>query len=367
MDAQDARLSSYDFQLPPAAIAQTPLEPRHRARMLCVEPQRGWQDRTVAHWPQLLRPGDLLILNDTRVLKARLRVRRASGGMAEVLVLEPHHSGCWVGLVKPGRRIRTGDRLQLLGAAEAELSPVDVEVAGDHPASGGRLLRFPCRSPAAMEQLLNRYGEMPLPPYIRSSSGDGSRYQTTFARRPGAVAAPTAGLHLSVDLRQRLEAAGILTSFVTLHVGLGTFRPLQQDDLREVSLHSEQVEIGADTVRSVQQAQASGGRVIAVGTTSCRALEGVATRNGGRLMPYEGPVDLCMRPGYRLQVVEGLLTNFHLPRSSLLLLVSALIGRQRLLQLYREALGSGYRFYSFGDAMWIPPEAVLPQVRPPGH
>ena len=367
MDAQDARLSSYDFQLPPEAIAQTPLEPRHRARMLCVEPQRGWQDRTVADWPELLQPGDLLVLNDTRVLKARLRARRASGGMAEVLVLEPHHSGCWACLVKPGRRIRTGDRLQLLGAGAAGLSPIDVEVAGNHPASGGRLLRFPCREPAAMEQLLNRYGEMPLPPYIRGGCGDGSRYQTTFARRPGAVAAPTAGLHLSVELRQQLEAAGILTAFVTLHVGLGTFRPLQQDDLRQVKLHQEQVEIGADTVRAVQRAQAAGGRVVAVGTTSCRAIEGVASQNGGQLVPYGGPVDLCMAPGYRLKVVEGLLTNFHLPRSSLLLLVSALIGRRRLLDLYHEALSSGYRFYSFGDAMWIPPEAVLPQVRPPGH
>ena len=364
MDAPDAQLSSYDFVLPPEAIAQTPLEPRHRARMLCVEPCHGWLDRTVADWPERLRPGDLLILNDTRVLKARLRGRRPSGGIAEILVLEPHDSGCWVGLVKPGRRIRTGDRLQVPGEPAAGLSPMDVEVVGHHHASGGRLLRFPCRERSAMEQLLNRYGELPLPPYIRGRDGNESRYQTTFARRPGAVAAPTAGLHLSVELRKRLEASGIGTAFVTLHVGLGTFRPLMENDLQQVRLHSEQVEIGAATVKAIQRTQSSGGRVIAVGTTSCRALEGVASRHGGRLMPYRGSVDLCIRPGYRLKVVEGLLTNFHLPRSSLLLLVSALIGRERLLGLYREALGSNYRFYSFGDAMWIPPEAVLPQVRP---
>ncbi|MXW40168.1 MAG: tRNA preQ1(34) S-adenosylmethionine ribosyltransferase-isomerase QueA [Synechococcus sp. SB0668_bin_15] len=354
---QDNHLSSYDYTLPEAAIAQTPVEPRHSARLLCVEPGTGWRDTTMAHWPALLRPGDLLILNDTRVLKARLKARRASGGLVELLVLEPHRNTTWLGLVKPGQRVRPGEWLQI--QPPPGQPPVAVQVLGRHGDGGARFLQFATLELEAMEQFLNIYGELPLPPYIRSGCRDEQRYQTTYACRPGAVAAPTAGLHLSEELMGRLAAAGVASAAVTLHVGLGTFQPLQTEDLSQVQLHRERVEISSATVSAVESTKAQGGRVLAVGTTSCRALEGVAALHGGQLQPYSGSVELCIRPGFRFQVMDGLLTNFHLPRSSLLLLVSALIGRQRLLRLYQEALAQGYRFYSFGDAMWIPPEAVL--------
>lgn len=361
---QDDHLSSYDYTLPEEAIAQAPVEPRHSARLLCVEPGAGWQDTTMAQWPTLLRPGDLLILNDTRVLKARLKARRASGGLVELLLLEPQRNGTWVGLVKPSQRVRPGEWLQI--QPPPGQPSVAVQVLERHGDSGARLLRFAAPAPEleAMEQFLNTYGEMPLPPYIRSGGGDEQRYQTTYASRPGAVAAPTAGLHLSKELLEHLEAAGVARATITLHVGLGTFQPLKTEDLSQVQLHSEQVEISPATVQAVERTKAQGGRVLAVGTTSCRALEGVAALHGGQLQPYCGSVELCIRPGFRFQVMDGLLTNFHLPRSSLLLLVSALIGRQRLLTLYQEALAQGYRFYSFGDAMWIPPEAVLSSAMP---
>jgi len=354
---QDNHLSSYDYTLPEEAIAQAPAEPRHSARLLCVEPGAGWRDVTMAQWPALLQPGDLLILNDTRVLKARLKARRASGGLVDLLVLEPHHGNTWLGLVKPGQRVRPGEWLQIQ-ALPGQPSAA-VQVLDQHGDGGPRLLRFANPEPEAMDQFLNIYGELPLPPYIRAVCRDEQRYQTTYARHPGAVAAPTAGLHLSKELRRQLAAAGVASAAITLHVGLGTFQPLRTEDLSQVQLHSERVEISPATVRVVQRTRARGGRVLAVGTTSCRALEGVAALHGGQLQPYRGAVDLCIRPGFRFQVMDGLLTNFHLPRSSLLLLVSALIGRRRLLTLYQEALAHGYRFYSFGDAMWIPPEAVL--------
>jgi len=354
---QDNHLSSYDYTLPEEAIAQAPAEPRHSARLLCVEPGAGWRDVTMAQWPALLQPGDLLILNDTRVLKARLKARRASGGLVELLVLEPHHGNTWLGLVKPGQRVHPGEWLQI--QAPPGQPSAAVQVLDRHGDGGPRLLRFANPEPEAMDQFLNIYGELPLPPYIRAVCRDEQRYQTTYARHPGAVAAPTAGLHLSRELRRQLAAAGVASAAITLHVGLGTFQPLRTEDLSQVQLHSERVEISPATARVVQRTRDRGGRVLAVGTTSCRALEGVAALHGGQLQPYRGAVDLCIRPGFRFQVVDGLLTNFHLPRSSLLLLVSALIGRQRLLTLYQEALAHGYRFYSFGDAMWIPPEAVL--------
>ena len=354
---QDNHLSSYDYPLPEAAIAQVPAEPRHSARLLCVKPGAGWQDTTMARWPALLRPGDLLILNNTRVLKARLKARRASGGLVELLVLEPHRNNTWLGLVKPSQRVRPGEWLQI--QPPPGKPPMAVQVLGRHGDGGTRLLGFAMPTLEAMEQFLNLYGEVPLPPYIQGSCQDEQCYQTTYACRPGAVAAPTAGLHLSRELRRQLEEAGVASATITLHVGLGTFQPLQTEDLSQVQLHSERVEISPAAVRAVQETKARGGRVLAVGTTSCRALEGVAALHRGQLQPYSGTVELCIRPGFRFQVMDGLLTNFHLPRSSLLLLVSALIGRQRLLTLYQEALAQGYRFYSFGDAMWIPPEAVL--------
>ena len=307
-----------------------------------------------------LQPGDLLVVNDTRVLKARLAVRRSGGGLSELLVLEPRGEGRWLCLARPAKRMRPGDSLTIDGTS------ISLKVLAEDPASGGRVVQFPsnCRDAETIEALLNDVGEVPLPPYIeRHDPGDSQRYQTRYADRPGAVAAPTAGLHFSDQLLAGLQQKGVGLARITLHVGLGTFRPVETEDLRDLSLHSEWVEVTPDLVAQVETCRRRGGRVIAVGTTSVRALEGAAAASGGMLQPLKGPVDLVIQPGFRFAVVQGLLTNFHLPKSSLLLLVSALIGRQRLLDLYEIAIEEAYRFYSYGDAMWIAPESVLPEAR----
>ena len=383
-DLADLSLSSYSYDLPESSIAQRPVEPRHAARMLVVPPcsasaaEESAAPRHLTVWDlqDELRPGDLLVVNNTRVLRARLQARRPSGGLVELLVLEPAGlatpleapftptASDWLCLARPARRLRPGEVLQL---EQADQPPVPLEIVAVDRASGGRVVRFPpdCTSPEAIEALLERYGEMPLPPYIRQHDpSDQERYQTRFASRPGAVAAPTAGLHLSDELLAALEARGVQRACLTLHVGLGTFRPVESEDLRQLTLHSEWVEVSEELVAAVEACRRRGGRVIAIGTTSVRSLEGVAALHGGRLVPFAGPVNLVIQPGFRFAVVQGLLTNFHLPKSSLLLLVSALIGRRQLLALYGEAIATGYRFYSYGDAMWIAPEAVLPCARP---
>ena len=372
-DPADLLLSNYDFPLPQGCIAQRPVEPRHAARMLAVEPGQGCRHLTVWDLARELRPGDLLVVNNTRVLKARLRARRPSGGAVELLVLEPASEGGrppgesraqgpgpsdWLCLARPARRLGVGQTVLL---EHPDHPPLPLEVVALDPDSGGRVIRFPdgCRDAASLEALLDRYGEIPLPPYIQQHDPtDDERYQTRFASRPGAVAAPTAGLHLSDDLLAALDNRGVAMASVTLHVGLGTFRPLEQEDLRNLTLHSEWVEVSRELVAAVEACRARGGRVVAVGTTCVRSLEAVAALNGGLLQPHAGAVDLVIQPGHRFAVVEGLLTNFHLPKSSLLLLVSALIGRERLLALYGEAIERHYRFFSYGDAMWIPPEAL---------
>jgi len=375
----DAWLSSYAYELPESSIAQVPAEPRHQARMLVVGPGQTSRHRHVWDLGEELRPGDLLVVNDTRVMKARLRAQRVSGGSVEILVLEPWRpegtaqlepgAADWLCLLRPAKRVRLGEWLQLQGpnAAAAAGAPLRVQVREVDGASGGRIVRFPAgyAKAADLEHLLNLYGEVPLPPYIhRSVAQDSQRYQTRFATRPGAVAAPTAGLHLSDALLAALADGGVTIAAITLHVGLGTFRPLETEDLRQLQLHSEWVEVSPALVAQVDACRARGGRVIAVGTTSVRCLEAVAALNGGQLRPYQGPVSMVIRPGFRFAVVQGLLTNFHLPRSSLLLLVSALIGRQRLLALYGHAIEAGYGFFSYGDAMLITPEAVLESARP---
>lgn len=362
--SEDQRLSSYVFELPESFIAQRPVEPRHAARLLAVRDAEGCSHLSVWELQQILKPGDLLVVNNTRVLKARLQARRSSGGAVELLVLEPAGGSDWLCLAKPAKRLKPGELLQLEHPAQPSI-PLEV-VAVDEP-TGGRVVRFPaeCTTPEAIETLLARYGEMPLPPYIREhGQEDDQRYQTRYASRPGAVAAPTAGLHLSDELLVALEQRGVERTTVTLHVGLGTFRPVETEDLTQLELHSEWVEVTPECVQAVAACRARGGRVIAVGTTSVRSLEAVAQLNGGELKPHTGPVNLVIQPGYRFAVVQGLLTNFHLPKSSLLLLVSALIGRVRLLDLYEQAKAEGYRFFSYGDAMWIDPDAVLPSAKP---
>jgi S-adenosylmethionine:tRNA ribosyltransferase-isomerase len=369
-DSVDQRLSSYDFHLPEERIAQRPVEPRHAARLLVVEPalelSSPFPCRHLTVWDlqHELRPGDLLVVNNTRVLKARLQARRPSGGAVELLVLEPLAASDWLCLARPAKRLKPGEVLQLEHEGEP---PIGLEVVAIDAASGGRVVRFPaaCTSPDAIEALLARYGSMPLPPYIHQhSEDDDTRYQTRYASRPGAVAAPTAGLHFSDALLRAIRERGVELAEVTLHVGLGTFRPVETEDLRQLELHSEWVEVSPELVAAVAACRERGGRVIAIGTTSVRSLEAVAQLHGGELQPHCGPVNLVIQPGYRFAVVQGLLTNFHLPKSSLLLLVSALIGRRRLLDLYEQAKAEGYRFFSYGDAMWIPPEAVLESAAP---
>jgi len=378
----DQRLSSYDFHLPEERIAQRPVEPRHAARLLAVDPAALGLPPHARHlsvWDlqQELRPGDLLVVNDTRVLRARLEARRPTGGAVELLVLEPWQPspagpspavppapGQWLCLAKPARKLRAGDWIEVMAAGQPSLA---VQVLGRDPATGGCIVQFPpeCADAAALEPLLVRYGAIPLPPYIHDhDEADNERYQTRYAACPGAVAAPTAGLHLSDQLLAAIRERGVEIATTTLHVGLGTFRPVETEDLRQLELHSEWVEVTPALVEAVAACRARGGRVIAIGTTSVRSLEAVARLHGGELRPHTGPVNLVIQPGYRFAVVQGLLTNFHLPRSSLLLLVSALIGRERLLGLYAEAIERRYRFFSYGDAMWIAPEAVLSSAAP---
>lgn len=382
-DPADLLLSSYEFDLPRERIAQRPVEPRHAARMLAVEREgqgRAPFARHLSVWDlqRELRPGDLMVVNDTRVLRARLEARRPSGGAVELLVLEPWQPpaqgrqglpeagpGRWLCLARPARKLKAGGWLEVVARGQTALP---VQVLEEDPDTGGRIVQFPrdCADAAALEPLLVRYGAIPLPPYIEQhDSSDNDRYQTTYAARPGAVAAPTAGLHLSGALLAAIRASGVELATTTLHVGLGTFRPVETEDLNQLELHSEWVEVTEELVAAVAACRARGGRVIAIGTTSVRSLEAVAQLHGGELRPHTGPVNLVIQPGYRFAVVQGLLTNFHLPKSSLLLLVSALIGRQRLLDLYGEAIARNYRFFSYGDAMWIPPEAVLLAAAPP--
>ena len=370
-DPADLRLSSYDFALPQERIAQRPVEPRHAARLLVVDPAGAGpvpHARHLSAWDlqHELRPGDLLVVNDTRVLRARLEARRPGGGAVELLVLEPWPAGAgqWLCLARPAKKLRPGDCLEVVAEGQP---PLTVAVVGSDPSTGGRIVQFPpeCADAAALEPLLVQYGAIPLPPYIHEhDASDNERYQTRYAARPGAVAAPTAGLHLSDELLSAIRGHGVGVATTTLHVGLGTFRPIETEDLSALELHSEWVEVSPALVEAVAACRAAGGRVIAIGTTSVRSLEAVAQLHGGELRPHTGPVNLVIQPGYRFAVVQGLLTNFHLPKSSLLLLVSALIGRERLLALYAEAIERQYRFFSYGDAMWIAPEAVLPGARP---
>ncbi|NEP15607.1 MAG: tRNA preQ1(34) S-adenosylmethionine ribosyltransferase-isomerase QueA [Leptolyngbya sp. SIO4C1] len=352
---QDHLLAAYQYHLPPALIAQNPVVPRDSARLLVVDSPSSYQHFYFRDLPSLLRSGDLLILNDTQVIPARLYGTKRSGARVEVLLLEPRSDGCWLALVKPGRRLRPGSVIEF--GAETGSPRLLAEVKACDRATGGRLIQFQAPGGEPFEQLLSELGEMPLPPYITESTAEPSQYQTVYAQRPGAVAAPTAGLHFTANLFQQLAQRNIQTACVTLHVGLGTFRPVEATDITAHQMHAEWVEISQETVDLIQQTQASGGRVIAVGTTTVRTLEGVATQNG--LGAYCGPINLFIYPGYRWKVVDGLITNFHLPGSSLLMLVSALTGRERLMQLYTEAVQQTYRFYSFGDAMLVLPEAVV--------
>ncbi len=364
LDQKDHLLSSYNYDLPNELIAQSPIEPRHNAKLMVInngsEKLLNLTHSKIWELKNVLKEGDLLVVNNTRVLKARLKVRLSGGGLGELLIMEPRGNGKWLCLGRPARRMRAGDQLWLEASTHKAIC---LKVIDKDEKTGGRIIHFPNEftSRTEMETLLDLYGEVPLPPYIDkdNSSAHEEKYQTRFASRPGAIAAPTAGLHLSDELIEILKIRGIRIAQITLHVGLGTFRPLEKEDLSQLDLHSEWVEVNDEAVRAIMNCKEEGGKVFAVGTTSVRALEAAYLSGEGILKPFEGTVNLVIKPGFQFCVIDGLLTNFHLPKSSLLLLVSALIGRKRMLKLYENAIANKYRFFSYGDAMLITPDSVL--------
>ncbi len=348
------RASDFDYTLPPERIAQTPVEPRDSARMLVIHRDTGaLEHRVFRDIVDYLRPGDLLVANQSRVLPARLLgAKEGSGGRVELLLLAARADlgpDRWEALARPGKRIHTGQRLIFgEGALVAEVEGETI--------SGERIVRLVPREGTVAEAVA-RVGVAPLPPYIHEKLADPERYQTVYAREPGSAAAPTAGLHFTRELLERVEALGVGIAYVTLHIGLDTFRPVEKDDLTDHVMHSEWIEMSEETARRVNATRAAGGRIIAVGTTSTRTLEAVAALAAARgapadevVIPYQGRTALFITPGFHLRAVDALITNFHLPRSTLLALVSAFAGRELILRAYAEAIAREYRFYSFGDA-----------------
>ncbi|MEG4350027.1 tRNA preQ1(34) S-adenosylmethionine ribosyltransferase-isomerase QueA [Microcoleus sp. LAD1_D3] len=375
MTEMDWSLDGYDYELPPSRIAQNPVVPRDSSRLLAVDSPSSHQHRIFRDLPDLLQPGDLLVLNNTRVLPARLYGHKPNGPAVEILLMEERQHNCWLALVKPGKRLKLGAKIEfdriapacedsttapcccLPDATMPDRRRLTATVIDRDDATGGRLLEFDIPTDENLAKFLDEYGHVPLPPYIENSQASAEQYQTVYADRLGAVAAPTAGLHFTEELFSRLEQGGIEKTFVTLHVGVGTFRPVEVADVTAHKMHGEWVEVPPATVEKIRETQARGGRIIAVGTTAVRALEGAAAASGDfSLQPFCGPTNLFIYPGYKWRVVEGMITNFHLPRSTLMMMVSAMIGRPLLLDLYREAIEQQYRFYSFGDAMLILPK-----------
>ena len=339
------KTSDFDFYLPEELIAQTPLERRDTSRLLTLDKQTG--ETTHRHFyelPQLLRPGDCLELNNSRVLPARLIGHRLPGGGAcEVLLLTDKGDGLWECLVRPGRKLKPGAQVSF---GEGRLTAtVEAEVSG-----GNRLVRFHYQG--IFLEVLEELGKMPLPPYIKEELQDNERYQTVYSKINGSAAAPTAGLHFTPELLRQIQEMGVKLCYVTLHVGLGTFRPVKAEDISEHEMHSEYCIIPEETARIINETKRNGGRVICVGTTSCRTVESFAAEDG-TLKESAGWTSIFIYPGYRFKVLDALITNFHLPQSTLIMLVSALAGREHVLAAYEEAVKERYRFFSFGDAMFI--------------
>lgn len=336
------KVDEFDFALPRELIAERPAEPRDAARLLVVRPDR-LEDRVVRELPALLEPGDLLVVNDTRVIPARLRGRRGEARI-EVTLFEPAGESTWRVLARPAKRLRAGDRI--------DFAP-DFSAAVMGRGEGGEVLLAFDRGGAALMAVLEAHGEMPLPPYIRRPGGadehDRADYQTVYARVPGAVAAPTAGLHFTPALLEALDAAGVRRATVTLHVGAGTFLPMRGDDVAAHRIHAERGEITAATAAAINDARTEGGRLVAVGTTTLRLLESAADPDG-RIRPFAGDTELFILPGHRFRSADLLMTNFHLPRSTLFMLVCAFSGTARMRAAYAHAVASEYRFYSYGDA-----------------
>ena len=338
------KTSDFDFQLPEELIAQTPLERRDASRLLTLDKGTG----AVGHHrfydlPQFLRPGDCLVLNDSRVLPARLIGRRPTGGACQVLLLVDRGDNLWECLVRPGRKLKPGAQVvfgdgQLTATVEAELE------------DGKRAVRFHYQG--IFLEVLEQLGKMPLPPYIKAELEDQERYQTVYSKVVGSAAAPTAGLHFTPELLERVREIGVKVCYITLHVGLGTFRPVKAEEITDHEMHSEFCQISQETADIINQTKADGGRVICVGTTSCRTIESFAAEDG-TMSERSGWTNIFIYPGYRFKVLDALITNFHLPQSTLIMLVSALAGREHVLSAYETAVRERYRFFSFGDAMMI--------------
>lgn len=355
-------IADFTYDLPPELIAQTPVEPRDSSRLLVLHRSDGRiEHRHFRDIGEYLRPGDLLVANQSRVLPARLLgVKEGSGGRAEILLLAIRNdlgTDFWEALVRPGKRLRAGQRVVFGdGVLSAEIL--------DHTPAGGRIVHLIARE-GTVSEAIARVGTVPLPPYIHEPLADAERYQTVYARQPGSAAAPTAGLHFTPELLAKLAARGIGLATVTLHIGLDTFRPIEEDDVEHHAMHSEEIELDAEAAAKINATRTAGGRIVAVGTTSVRVLESVAAladeqRKAGRLtdpnalvIPWRGRTSLFLRPGSVFRAVDVMITNFHLPRSTLLLLVSAFADRELVLRAYEEAVAQRYRFYSFGDAMLL--------------
>ena len=345
-------MKTHDFyyDLPPELIAQTPIERRDASRLLTLDKETGqWSHRHFYDLPSLLRPGDCLIMNDSRVLPARLLGSRVHadgelGGACEVLLLIDRGENTWECLVRPGKKLRVGAKVSF-----GETGELTGEIVGEVE-GGNRLVRFAYEG--IFLEVLERLGRMPLPPYIKAELQDRERYQTVYSRVSGSAAAPTAGLHFTRELMEQIQAMGVNIGYVTLHVGLGTFRPVKEEEITNHDMHSEYCVISQETADLINRTKAEGGRVICVGTTSCRTIESWAGEDG-RMEAKAGWTKIFIYPGYRFKVMDALITNFHLPESTLIMLVAALAGREHVLEAYEEAVRERYRFFSFGDAMFI--------------
>ncbi len=333
------------YELPPELIAQTPLEKRDHSRMLVLHLDgRPIEHKNFYDLLDFLRPGDCLIMNDSKVLPARVFGVKETGSVIELLLLKNIGNDCWECLVKPGKKARVGAKIKISDTLSCEV----IEVLED----GNRIIRFNYPSERNIYEILDEVGTMPLPPYIKEKLEDQGRYQTVYAKMIGSAAAPTAGLHFTDNLMEKIKAQGIEIGYVTLHVGLGTFRPVKVDSVEDHKMHTESYFVPEQTQQLIQNTKKRGGRIISVGTTSTRTLESAFDENLRCVKPH-GETDIFIYPGYQFKVIDGLITNFHLPESTLVMLVSALAGKERILNAYQTAVDEKYRFFSFGDAMMI--------------
>lgn len=340
------KVDLFDFDLPEELIAQVPLVNRTDSRLMVLDKETGAVKHEIfKHIAEFFRPGDCLVLNDTKVLPARLYGTKVeTGAHVEVLLLKHEKGDQWETLVKPAKRIKEGTHISF---GDGRLTAVCVGTS-DH---GGRTLEF--NYDGIFYEVLDSLGEMPLPPYIKEQLEDRDRYQTVYAKERGSAAAPTAGLHFTKELLGEIQAKGVKLAFITLHVGLGTFRPVSVDDINEHEMHAEFYQMSEETAQLLNQVRASGGRIISVGTTSTRTLETIASANEGSFVASTGWTNIFIYPGYEFKAIDGMVTNFHLPKSTLIMLISALAGREHILHAYNLAVSERYRFFSFGDAMLI--------------